>query len=196
MFRVSEILSPFLLIGNRYINIYTGANIEKEVMETARLRGQAVHLACRYILEGRLDKNSLDPNIMGYVEQFRKALPEMGIKKVLSLEKNYIHPLFQYSFTPDLLYENQEGEVILADIKTTEDNMFILEQLLAYQRGLEAVLKLKIDKLFELILLKEKYIFREIGKTEGEKEGAWQFFRAKLYEKQYLARRKRYCFSY
>ena len=44
---------------------------EEYFTEESRQRGKAVHLATQFLDEGRLDSNTLDPAIVGYVEAYR-----------------------------------------------------------------------------------------------------------------------------
>lgn len=86
--------------------------------EYGRARGQAVHLAVKYLIEDDLDFSSLDPIIRPYVFAAVDFLKWSKFKPLLSLcERPLYHPSFLYAGTPDLVGV-MLGHVALIDIKT------------------------------------------------------------------------------
>ena len=70
--------------------------------EAAKARGTAVHLAIRYMLEDRLDWESLDPAIIGYVKAAQKFCADMEVHP-LAIEQAVALPELGYAGTLDLL---------------------------------------------------------------------------------------------
>ncbi len=54
------------------------------VLEAARRRGQAVHEAVELLLQGRLDRASLDPAIVPYVESFEQFALDTGFEPLIT----------------------------------------------------------------------------------------------------------------
>lgn len=86
--------------------------------DESRERGTAVHLACFYLLHNDLAWESLDYEILGYVQGFAKFLATSGFKPDLRYcEVPRYHPTLLYGGTPDLLgWLN--GRYVLIDIKS------------------------------------------------------------------------------
>lgn len=95
--------------------------VPPRILELARQRGDAVHLACAYLDAGELDWGTVDPRIMGYVEAyvaFRKALPV----KTVVVEKRMAASLggILLAGTPDLVgFINGRRSVV--DLKTGQN---------------------------------------------------------------------------
>lgn len=69
-----------------------------------RDRGQAVHLAIRYFLEGALDRESLDPVIKPYLDQFERFLGKLGkVGGLVLSEQPYYSLKWEYAGTIDLV---------------------------------------------------------------------------------------------
>jgi hypothetical protein len=86
--RVTDILKAAGLIDSRWFT------------DWARQRGSAVHLATRYVDEGRLDWDSLDESVAPRVRQYERFLRESGCE-VLESERRIEHDAMGYSGTPD-----------------------------------------------------------------------------------------------
>lgn len=84
-------------------------------------RGTAVHRATHFIDIGDLDFETVDPQIMPYLEAYMKFKQETGwVFK--HIEEKFYHPIYHYCGTPDRFLP-------LLDIKTGEDSKL---QLAAY----------------------------------------------------------------
>jgi hypothetical protein len=66
-----------------------------------RDRGTAVHLAIKYLLEGTLDRSSLDPTVAPRIAQFERFMVEVR-PRIYAVECPVWHPLYQYQGTLDL----------------------------------------------------------------------------------------------
>lgn len=63
-------------------------------------RGTAVHLACHLLDRDELDPDSVDPQIAGFMEGYRKFKKETGWMFQFS-EERLAHPFYRYCGTPD-----------------------------------------------------------------------------------------------
>lgn len=89
---VNEILQALGIINARWFT------------PESRERGSAVHLACEYLLQGRLDWATVDESIKGYVDAAAKFVTDAGI--VIGHPDNRIecpvyHPQLHYAGMPD-----------------------------------------------------------------------------------------------
>lgn len=81
-------------------------------------RGSAVHLACRYLDEGRLDWSTVDDQIIGRVrawQRFRESFPA----KVVACEHSMATPAYQFAGTVDRVLEHQDSTRVIADLKSS-----------------------------------------------------------------------------
>lgn len=107
--------------------------------EWGRDRGSMVHLAVRYLLEGRLDFNTVDPRIAPYVDGAGKFVSDMGfIPK--HIEKSFAHPIYRYGLTPDTLGTVRQfgDDLVLIDWKTGAPHPATVLQMASYLEGLRA----------------------------------------------------------
>jgi hypothetical protein len=95
-----------------------------------RDRGTAVHLAIKYLLEGTLDRSSLDPTVAPRLAQFERFMVE--VKPVVhAVEERVFHPLYLYQGTLDLRV-TINGRRGVVDVKGTTPSEFHGPQLAAY----------------------------------------------------------------
>lgn len=81
-----------------------------------RDRGHAVHLAIRYFLEGTLDRESLDPVILPYLERFERFLEKIGpVEGIILSEQPLYSPDWEYAGTVDLIMNG-----VIWDIKCSK----------------------------------------------------------------------------
>ena len=78
--------------------------------------GTAVHAACHLLAEGRLDWESVDPAIRGYVDGFEAFCSETSFVYHFG-EQIVVHPLLRYGGRFDLIGDVQ-GESTLIDLKS------------------------------------------------------------------------------
>jgi hypothetical protein len=85
--------------------------------EEDRDRGTAVHLAIKYLLEGTLDRDSLDPTVAPRIAQFERFLLDVK-PKILAVEQRVSHPMYRYQGTLDLdaIINRRRG---ITDVKGT-----------------------------------------------------------------------------
>lgn len=90
---VSEILTALGIVDRRYFKEY------------ALARGTAVHTACEYLLNKRLDWKTLDERIKPYVEAAAKFLADAGadLEDNPLIERPVWHPALRYAGMPDLV---------------------------------------------------------------------------------------------
>lgn len=70
--------------------------------EAAKARGTAVHRAIQFMLEDRLDWESVDPAILGYVKAAQKFCSDMDVHPI-AIEQPVALPELGYAGTPDLV---------------------------------------------------------------------------------------------
>lgn len=148
---VTELIHP--LTERFYMGIPAG------VLETARQRGKDVHTACQLDDENDLDESTLEPEIGGYLEGWRKFRSDTGAIIVLN-EKPIYHRTMRYAGTPDRVVGIKD-ETWLLDVKATADVLPVVHvQLCGYARMLSesgmhihhrAALHLRPDGTYRLI---------------------------------------------
>jgi hypothetical protein len=89
--------------------------IPREVMERAQLLGQAVHKATELHDQDELDMDSLDPQLVPYLDAWIKFREEVDFHPV-GVEGQIFHPTYRYAGTYDRLGEVR-GEMAILDIK-------------------------------------------------------------------------------
>lgn len=96
------------------------------------IRGRYIHKACHLDMQGKLDDSTIDPQIMGYVDAWRKfrALTQA---KMHSMETLVYSEDWQYCGTYDFLgWINDGATLTLLDIKSGAAARWQLAQLAAY----------------------------------------------------------------
>lgn len=111
--------------------------------EWHRDRGNAVHLAIHYLVNNRLDWDTVDERIKPRIEAFQKFLGQTGFEVVES-ELQMFSKKYQFAGTCDLVLTDGK-DLILADIKGTIEPVAEL-QLAAYSLLYEENFKKKIKK--------------------------------------------------
>jgi hypothetical protein len=110
-------------------------HVPEYVLDRARERGQFVHQALHYLLEGTLDLATVDPHLQGYVTAAHTWLIDSGFQP-LSVEHRLYHPVYQYAGTADLV-GNLDGRPTVADWKTGRASDAVADlQLAAYAAAL------------------------------------------------------------
>jgi len=122
-------------------------------------RGRANHAMISYYIQGCLDLSSVDENIKGYLDAFIKFEHETQLKPVQS-EKNLFSTVYNFAGTPDLLLTDYNGQLILADIKSSVEQIVKL-QLAGY------------DILYNEIKIKPKLHCAIELKTDGKYKIHW-----------------------
>jgi len=103
-------------------------------------RGKAVHLSIHYMIQNRLDWNTVDERIKARIEAFQKCIKENNFQ-VEKSEIKLCSNRYRFAGTLDLILQGD----ILADIKSSIEPMVDL-QLAAYSLLWEENNKTKIKK--------------------------------------------------
>ena len=138
---VTQILSESGMVDTRWFT------------EEARLRGQAVHLACQFDDEGDLDESELDPALIGYLYAWRNFVRDYEFQPDADgIERRLYHPTYRYAGTLDrkgtALVRNLGRTKVLIDLKTGIALPAYALQLAAYANLLEnpaSWLRLKVE---------------------------------------------------
>lgn len=107
-------------------------------------RGSAIHLATEYYDMGTLDESDLDPQLVGYLEAWKKYRADTGYNPKY-IEKPLLHSIFGYCGKLD-----RDG----LDIKSGAPAKWHILQAAAYNE-LEIDSKLKLDSGFHTVYLQE-----------------------------------------
>jgi hypothetical protein len=107
--RVTEILKS-----------YSGYdNVPKNILENAAQRGTAVHALCAGIAKGAWVPDSMvQEEYKGYVSSFMQW-NEAVVKEYVVIEKRYTDETKRFSGQVDFVIRAYDGELYLADLKTT-----------------------------------------------------------------------------
>lgn len=96
------------------------------------IRGRYIHKACHMDTEGRLDDSTVDPQIKGYLDAWRKFRALTNLK-AHSMERLVYSEEWQYCGTYDFLgWMNDEAILTLLDIKSGGPASWHVHQLAAY----------------------------------------------------------------
>lgn len=90
--------------------------VDEDVLRRAMLFGTAVHLACELHDTGRLDADALDPELVPYLNGWRKFCAEHACSWDL-IEARVYHPTLRYAGTLDRR-GNVDGYPSMVDIKS------------------------------------------------------------------------------
>lgn len=89
-------------------------------------RGRANHAMISYYIKGCLDFDSVSEQIKGYLDAFIKFLNETGFTTIKS-ETSLFSTVYNFGGTPDLLLSDPSGQLILADIKSSVEQIVKLQ---------------------------------------------------------------------
>lgn len=152
---VSSIIKPISS------NIYGGIN--RAALQKAANRGTAIHLAIQTY--NVLGSELIDDEFLGYFLAYKKFREEHQNLKVVASEIRTMHPALWYAGTADEIYQDEQGDYILSDCKTSSkiEKSILIPQLTAYKEAIQETQKIKIHKCFVLHLKNDgNYIFEEI----------------------------------
>lgn len=76
--------------------LHSFAGVPLDVLEAARERGTAVHLACEFFDENDLDEAALDERTAGYLAGWKKFRSESRVE-FTEIEQMAVHPLYRYA---------------------------------------------------------------------------------------------------
>lgn len=104
--------------------------------EEGRRRGDHVHLALRYLDEGRLDEDSVTDEVRPYLEAWGRFLSETGFI-CLQIERPFVCEALGYAGTPDRVGWMDGGKILsVIDIKTGSPEPWHALQTAAYAVGI------------------------------------------------------------
>jgi len=104
--------------------------------EDGRQRGGHVHLALRYLDEGRLDEDSVTDEVRPYLEAWGRFLSETGFI-CLQIERPFVCEALGYAGTPDRVGWMDGGKILsVIDIKTGSPEPWHALQTAAYAVGI------------------------------------------------------------
>lgn len=97
----------------------TYSRISAHVMDHAKARGQAVHQAIQYHLDGDLDEESLHPEVANGFRGWQRWAETAGFRPLAGwIERELTHPTWHFYGHPDAFgYIKDGGSLILADWK-------------------------------------------------------------------------------
>lgn len=105
--------------------LHSFAGVPRDILEAAKKRGSAVHLACEFHDLDELDEPGLQqmsPHIWGYLQGWKKFLADHE-PNWTAIEQPIAHQAMRYAGTPDrfgaITYEGQRIEDAQVDIKTS-----------------------------------------------------------------------------
>jgi len=137
--------------------------IDKEVLQKAADRGTAVHFAIE--LFNTTGAEIIENDFLGYFLAYKKFREEHKNLKVVASEIRTMHPVLWYAGTADEIYEDENGNYILSDTKSSVniEKAILIPQLTGYKEAIQETQKIKIHKCFVLHLKNDgNYIFEEI----------------------------------
>lgn len=105
--------------------------VARDVLELARQRGKAAHLACQLDDAGTLDEASVDARILPYVDAWRLFRRQWRFD-VNFAEVPLYSPTYGYAGTPDVVATSADGQIICIDRKTGLPGAFAALQTAAY----------------------------------------------------------------
>lgn len=154
-FGINEILHGAGLVDTKFFT------------EFGRDRGRAVHKAVELYELGTLDENTIDPDIVGYVDAWKSYRSKVGIS-VLWQERKLYSPAYLFCGTPDLLGIIKK-ENVLVEIKTGAPQPYTALQMAAQKHLVEINFEIKIKHRYEVELM-ENGNFKQIEHTDKSDE--------------------------
>jgi hypothetical protein len=95
-------------------NFVDFSNIRESTLEASRKFGQAVHKATEYFDLGTLDIDILDPNLLPYLEGWKKFIKDYGLSfGSQEIEQHLYSKIWHFAGTPDRFHEG-----LLIDLKS------------------------------------------------------------------------------
>ncbi len=137
-----EILSVTQAIGA--VGISDFSNVPTEDLERAREIGVVVHEIAHLYGQSVLDENSVDLELIGYLNAIKLFYAER-VKKIIDLEFKLYNAYFRFAGQCDILYESFDGKIYLDDYKTAKQALPAAKlQTSAYKYSTEKLYKIKI----------------------------------------------------
>lgn len=137
-----ELLSVTTVLDRAGITDFEKVPID--LLERARIFGEYSHKVCELDDKGILDESSVDPQLLPYLEGWRKFKAEK-VSEILHIEIP-VYSKLGYAGTLDRIYRDKNGDLCLGDIKscTTLEAAAVALQTAAYSYAFEKLYKMKI----------------------------------------------------
>lgn len=120
---VSEIIAP--------LNPFQGGAVPADILEAARWRGSAVHMACRLDDENDLDEESVCATVRPYLAAWR-SFKKHRVGDLLTNENAMASSVYHYAGTPDRIARLSSQHLAILDLKTGPPHPVYAIQLSAY----------------------------------------------------------------
>lgn len=128
-------------------------HVPPDVLEAARIFGTHVHMAVDLDNKGVLDEEALDPQLLPYLQGWRRFRAESGFE-ILHSEQRVVHELLGYAGTLDVV-GNFRGSFALLDVKSGALPRSVGYQTAAYVEAYGAMFGMKPGRRFCLQLSPE-----------------------------------------
>ena len=141
IYSVTEVLGKYIDWGK----------ISDYVLAAACLRGTDTHFACHsYVKLGYV--LNLPENCKGYLKSFTDWY-DANVKKCILAEKRFHDSVLGFTGRPDFVFELDNGEIVLTDIKTPlAESPTWKCQLAAYEHLVDKIGGLEVDDIMSLRL--------------------------------------------
>lgn len=131
--------------------------------------GTAVHKATAYHDRGMLDEATVDENISGYLDAWKRFVDTMGVCKFISIERAVYSLAEWYAGTVDRVFE-LNGEVIIGDIKSGQKTAKTGIQCAGYGMALQEMTGIQASRYWGVYLREGKYRIEEYPKAENDRK--------------------------
>lgn len=110
------------LIGPTEVFELTGlsdfSKVKWEILEEAKLLGDYVHELARLFALKKLNRESVDDRLQGYLKAIERFFRQF-VKKVIAVETPVCDSYNGYGGIPDLVFVGDKGRIVLPDYKTS-----------------------------------------------------------------------------
>lgn len=163
---------------------YSGLeHVAPDVLEAAAELGTHVHAACHLFNEERLDRETLDPALLPYVQAWERFLTETGAV-VLHSERRVVSPRHGYAGTLDTIVAWGKREPLIDIKSTTSLPRTVGPQTAAYAEAWQEMTGRRIRDRYCVHLKPDgRYALHKLDDPRD-----WQVFKAALVVHQWLAR--------
>lgn len=117
VYRLHGVTVPSVTQVLRATGYITFDGVPPHRLEAARARGERVHRALQFLLEGDLDDASIDDEVRGYLTSAERYL-RLYIRRVVAVERRVFSLRHGYAGTVDLVAVHTDGSLSIDDFKT------------------------------------------------------------------------------
>lgn len=146
------------------------SNVPEYILNAAQYFGSAVHLMCELWDRNNLDLETLDENLLPFLEGYKTFLKDYKVEVIPSwIENPSYSEKWLYATTPDRLAKIGKDYVVY-EIKTTNKMQPSVElQTAAHKIVIEEQERIRVAKRYGIKLLPNKYEVFEYNKARDEK---------------------------